>query len=285
MISNDIPTMVCATQTDDRYKWAPVASAFHAALATFCSQHARNKVAGTDTSAWSQADKDVSAAGLAVARFISNNPVVMREKRSIATRLFDQSLELDENWLEGLGNLIDSSNGELPARFRPKGNDVYHFPKVMPSWALAREFWQLVAECKPTTGGAARAILEARPVTVEELGDKVLIAAFMGGLKLTVETIQVGPAVDATESEMEKWMFRLMDSTNLTCLAAIMDSRHTDEIVEAARVNPFGVHLRPAELVRVMLTAADRRWHRAIWADAKRLGLVSTRSWSGTTKH
>jgi hypothetical protein len=275
--SNDVPTMICGTRLDDREQWAPISDAFKAAMSAYGAQGQGGCRPQARQTVWSQAESNLRAAGLAVARFISGTPAIIDEKRVMASRLSDQSLERDATWLEGLADLIDASNGELPARFRPKGENLYPNPKVMPSWPLARKFWQHTAEGSPAMGVSARTVLRTSPTTCEELGEKVMIAAFVGGLKLVVGTLQAGPTADTGAAEVKKWMFRLMEVTNTTCLAAIMDPRRTEKIMEAAQRNPFGIDFTPAELVRVMLHAADTVWHRAIWSDAMQLGLKSGR--------
>jgi len=257
------------------YTWALIASAFNTAFDVFISQRSSSQEYGAET--WGQGEKDLTAAGLAVASFISGDPGIVREKQAMATCLREWSSKLNGKWSGGLADLIDASNRELPTRLRAKGDDLYPTPQHMPAWPPACEFWGHVKKLDAAIDDAARAVLEATPMTDAELCDKILIAAFTGGLKLMVRTASVGPLSDPADLGTRIWMRRLRAATNLHCRAALMYPRTFDEIVGTARTDPFISDLRPAELVRVVLGLADHRWHRAIWSDAKRLGLVSDR--------
>jgi hypothetical protein len=269
--SNEITTMICATQTDAREEWAAIASAFIAALDALCSRY--EAVQDGVAKSWGQAEKDVSAAGLAVATFISNKHGIVWAKRAMATSLREWSLKQNEQWAGGLADLIDSSNREMPAHLHANDAALYPVPHHIPSWPPAREFWKCVKHSEATMGEAAVTVLNAVPMTEEELCHKVLIAAFTGGLALVVKTTSVGPQVDPAAAAIRTWMRRLMAVTDLVCLAAILDPRSYNEIVHAARTHPFNSDLSDAEIVRVMLGVAHDRWHRSIWLDAKRLGL------------
>jgi hypothetical protein len=268
--------MILSTATDKSQAWAPIAKAFDSAADAFCSQRAQDT---NDDAAvgkpWDQASAELHSAGLAVAHFISGEPRIVQEKDVMASSLVHLAQDFFEPWLEGLGNLITASTAKLPDGFPPPGsNDSLPVPQITPSWPPAINFWETVKECDAAIGPAALAVLEARPMSEEELCDKTLVAAFTGALAFSVRTIALGPVPDRTALQARRWMHSLVQSTNLNCLAAILDPRSFDELMDAVRRSFSDPDPTPAELVRMMLGLADIKWRRAIWNDAKRLGLV-----------